>query len=626
MASVTPNYKSIKSLLKDEKFTIDDYQREYKWGKSNIVELLDDLETKFMADYHPNHQTQEVSNYSSYFLGSIIVSKRDGKNYLVDGQQRTTSLTLLLIFLYHKLKEKNSSVTSTVETLIYSDDYGQPSFNLDIEERLPVLEGLFKNKDIDTENLDESLQNMVERYKDIESEFSDELLLAVEHFTYWLIGKVGVIEISTDNDEYAYTIFETMNDRGKPLSPVDMLKAYLLANIISTKDRHNANTSWKETIQTLLNFDPRRDTDIDSVFIKSWIRAQYGKDTRERKANSNDKDWENIGNAFHRWIRDNKKDVGLVSSDDYKAFMTETFPFYSKAYSMILEASKQLTPGLESIFYNAINDFTLQQTILLAPLTRNDDQEMRRKKMQVVATYLDIFVVRRVINYIRVNYSSIQYTMVQLIKEIRHKSLEELVDILTERLNHDDITFENAKGGERKGLNDLRYNMFSKRYIHYILARMTSWIEIESGMQSNFMAYVNRTKESAKNPFEVEHLVPDNYNGWSDIFANEDTFNSFRNSFAALVLLPKSKNASYNDTPYGKKVDHYLKENLLAASLSTSIYENNTRFNKFRTEQDLNFKAYKVFTPIELAERQLLYKNIVEKLWGVDRLKQEAGI
>ena len=93
MASVTPNYKSIKSLLKDEKFTIDDYQREYKWGKSNIVELLDDLETKFMADYHPNHQTQEVSNYSSYFLGSIIVSKRDGKNYLVDGQQRTTSLT-----------------------------------------------------------------------------------------------------------------------------------------------------------------------------------------------------------------------------------------------------------------------------------------------------------------------------------------------------------------------------------------------------------------------------------------------------------------------------------------------------------------------------------------------------
>lgn len=626
MANVTPNYKSIKDLLKDEKFTIDDYQREYKWEKNNIVELLDDLENKFMAEYDPEHETKAVSNYNSYFLGSIIVSKRDGRNFLVDGQQRTTSLTLLLIFLYHKLKERESGVATTIESLIYSDDFGSKSFNLDIEERLPVLEALFNQQEIDTEELDESLQNMVERYRDIETEFSDGLSEALEHFTYWLIGKVGVIEISTDSDEYAYTIFETMNDRGKPLSPVDMLKAHLLSSINVTEDRQVANSKWKEQVQQLLNLDARRDTDIDSIFIKSWIRAQYGRDTRERKANAKDKDWENIGNAFHRWIRDNKKYVGLTSSGAYKAFMVEDFPFYSKVYSTILQATKQLTPGLESIYYNAVNDFTLQQTILLAPLTTEDDQEMRRKKMQVVATYLDIYIVRRTLNYIRVNYSTVQYTMVQLIKEIRHKSLVELVEILTQRLNEDDATFNSAKNGERKGLDDLRYNLFSKRYIHYMLARMTTWIEQESGMTPNFMAYVNRLPESKKNPYEIEHLTPDNYSAWEDVFQDENSFNDFRHNFGGLVLLPKSKNASYNDLPYLKKVEHYPKENLLTASLNDATYKNNTRFNRFIAEKELNFKAYENFTPAQLAERKLLYRQMVENLWGVDRLREEAGI
>ncbi len=626
MANVTPNYKSIKGLLKDEKFTIDDYQREYKWEKNNIVELLDDLENKFMSEYDPEHETKAVSNYNSYFLGSIIVSKRDGRNFLVDGQQRTTSLTLLLIFLYHKLKERGSGVATTIESLIYSDDFGSKSFNLDIEERLPVLEALFGQQEIDTDELNESLQNMVERYRDIETEFSDELLEALEHFTYWLIGKVGVIEISTDSDAYAYTIFETMNDRGKPLSPVDMLKAHLLSSINDTEDRHNANSRWKEEVQTLLNLDARRDTDIDSVFIKSWIRAQYGRDTRERKANAKDKDWENIGNAFHRWIRDNKKYVGLTSSSAYKVFMVEDFPFYAKAYSTILQATKQLTPGLESIYYNAVNDFTLQQTILLAPLTKEDDQEMRRRKIQVVATYLDIYIVRRTLNYIRVNYSTVQYTMVQLIKEIRHKSLPQLVEILTHRLNEDDATFDSAKNGERKGLDDLRYNLFSKRYIHYMLARMTTWIEQESGMNPNFMAYVNRLPESKKNPYEVEHLTPDHFAAWQDVFQDENSFNDFRHNFAGLVLLPKSKNASYNDLPYAKKVPHYLKENLLAASLNEAIYKNNTRFNRFMSEQGLGFKAYENFTPIELAKRKKLYRQMVETLWGADRLQEVAGL
>ena len=69
------------------------------------------------------------------------------------------------------------------------------------------------------------------------------------HFTYWLLTRVGLIEISTDNDSYAYAIFETMNDRGKPLSPVDMLKAYLLAPSRRGAGRATqVNQIWKQQV------------------------------------------------------------------------------------------------------------------------------------------------------------------------------------------------------------------------------------------------------------------------------------------------------------------------------------------------------------------------------------------
>lgn len=197
MPTVTPTYKTIQDLLKDEKFSIDDYQREYKWDKKQIEELISDLTSKFLAHYQPGHETKAVSSYDNYFLGSIIVSKRDGVNYLIDGQQRTTSLTLLLIYLYHRLKAIESKAVGKVESLIFSDGFGELSFNLKIPERTPVLKALFEKTEFNTEHQHESLVNMVQRYRDIEAaldvdpEEPEPMDDAIEHFSYWLMGKVG---------------------------------------------------------------------------------------------------------------------------------------------------------------------------------------------------------------------------------------------------------------------------------------------------------------------------------------------------------------------------------------------------------------------------------------------------
>ena len=89
MSRINPDYRTIIELLQSRSFSIDDYQREYKWDTQNIDELLSDLLNAFERDYSEGDLPNRVPNYGEYFLGSIIVSKRDGKNFLVDGQQLT---------------------------------------------------------------------------------------------------------------------------------------------------------------------------------------------------------------------------------------------------------------------------------------------------------------------------------------------------------------------------------------------------------------------------------------------------------------------------------------------------------------------------------------------------------
>lgn len=618
MSTITPHYRTVKELLQSQSFSIDEYQREYKWEEKNITELISDLQEKFLSCYQPGDSTQKVSNYESYFLGSIIVSKRNGKSYLIDGQQRVTSLTLLLIYLYRTAKDLNLGLDGQLAPLIFSDNFGQPSFNLDIQERLPVIEALFKGIEFTPDGKEESIQTMYARYQDIEKQdLAEELGDSLPHFIYWLMNKVGLIEIATDNDNYAYAIFETMNDRGKPLSPVDMLKAYLLAPITDTDKRRSSNQLWKQQVLSLISWGGEHEAERDATCIKAWLRAQYAETIRERKAGATDKDWELIGSAFHRWARDNSGRLGWDKEEKNLILINRDFPFFAKAFETILHASKNYTPGLESIFYNAHNEFTWQNTVLLAPLVPSDDDLTVKAKLQATATYLDIWLMRRVVNYIRVGYSATNYAMWLLSKEIRQKPLAELKTILANRLNADEVDFSGHQAKGREGINDLRLNQFSRRYIYHILARMTAYVDVGAGRPDLFDKYVNR---ESKNSLDIEHIWADNYSVYRDQFDSSEEFQRWRNHIAGLLLLPADVNRSYQDKPYEEKVQHYAKQNLLAASLNAASYEHQPQFTNFIQTKNLVFKPYQSLGKTEQLERRQLIEQLVNQIWSVDRL------
>ena len=295
---------------------------------------------KFLESHEEGNERSAVADYGHYFLGSIIISDKDGQKFIIDGQQRLTTLTLILIFLHHQLDDAEQK--GQIADLVFSQKYGKRSFNLDVDERADCMEALYKDEEFVNANGPESVTNILARYDDIEDLFPDELNgSALPYFVDWLVENVHLVEITAYSDSDAYTIFETMNDRGLSLTPADMLKGYLLANITDTSKRTHASGIWKERVQALVEVG--KDEDADA--IKSWLRSQYAGSIRERKRGAVPQDFDLIGTEFHRWVRDHEARLGLTASADFARFIEREFSYYGRWYERLRLAAETRTPG-----------------------------------------------------------------------------------------------------------------------------------------------------------------------------------------------------------------------------------------------------------------------------------------
>lgn len=616
MRRIEGHARSVRDVLSGKRYEIDYYQREYRWQRKQVAELLEDLTDQFLIHYQAGHDRRAVATYGHYFLGSIILSQRESHVFIVDGQQRLTTLTLLLILLH--LRQAHRADRVKLEDLIYVEKYGERSFNIAVPERAAAIEALFKGQTPDTTAASESVQTIVARFDDLgdlltEADVDDG---ALPFFCDWLIDNVHLVEISAATDEDAYTIFETMNDRGLSLSPLDMLKGYLLANITDVDKRNLAATVWREQMGSLRKLGKEEDADA----VKAWLRGRHAQTVRERKRGSENVDFEKIGTEFHRWVGDHEGVLGLGDSAGCFAFTHDEMPFYLRHYERLRRAAERPMPGLEAVYHVACFNFALQYPMLLAALDRSDSATVIDQKVRIVATYLDILLARRAVNYLSLTFSALNYTLFGVIKQLRGKSPTQLATLLAENLASQACDFDGAKDGERKGLEQFSLNQWSKRYIKVLLARMTSWVEHQAGQRTSVADYL----VEGQGRFEVEHIWADKPRRHSDEFESPADFAEYRNRFGGLLLLPKSFNASYGDLPYEKKLPHYLSQNLLARSLHPQCYERNPGFVRFVAESDLPFVPHTEFHKADLEQRGRLYRLLADRIWSPDQLLREV--
>src|SRR3990167_9097387 len=516
MKKIIGKEKPVSDLLANKKYTIHYYQREYRWGKKQIEELIDDLTGEFLEFYEAGHSRDMVQNYGHYYLGSIVLSSGENQNAIIDGQQRLTSLTLLLIYLNNLQKELKDKVA--IDNLIFSERYGQKSFNIYVEEREECLNALYTGKDFDPDDQPESVKAIYERYNDISEIFPEDLTKgdALPFFIDWLIYNVDLVEISAYAEQDAHKIFVSMNDRGLSLTPTEMLKGFLLSEIKSDKNRSEANEIWKRQILELTAIDAKEDDD----FFKNWLRAQYADTIRATHAGASNEDFDIIGTTFHKWVRDNIPKIELADTTYYERFVMVYLPKYVAIYKLLKEYSLEFSADLECVFYNAERNFTLQYQVILSAIAPSDDNEIVKQKIQIVSRYIDQYIARRSFNFKTLGYNAVKNAMFVVSKKIRRKTVQELRDILQKELQKMDF--------DLNGIDDFYLNQFTMKNMRHVLARMTYFIENSSGLNTKFDDYVNR---EVKNPYDIEHVWADHYERFQDQFQTEREFQSARNRF-----------------------------------------------------------------------------------------------
>jgi uncharacterized protein with ParB-like and HNH nuclease domain len=598
---------SIKELLKDQKFYIDYFQREYRWQEKHIKILVEDLTNTFLKSYSNDDKRSAISSYQNYYLGPVVFSENphDGKKSIIDGQQRITSITLLLIYLNHLQKSCDQKVS--ISELIFSERYGEKSFNMTDEMREPCLKALFEEGSYDLiDNDDETVSNMIDRYENITNCFPDELTQkALPYFIDWFVENVVIVEITAYSDENAYTIFETMNDRGLNLTPTEMLKGYVLSKITNSKQRIEINDIWKNEVKKLHVLDET----ADQAFFQAWFRGKYAISIRPGKAGSENQDFELIGSKFHSWFKDNhKKLFKLKTSDEFYEYFKYHFPFFVKCYLKSWFAQNnfdKLLPHLNYIKHFGIAE-SLQDPMLLSSINYGDDDNIVAKKLDYTARYIETFTVRRAVNYKKFGQTSIKYTMFNIIKILRNNDLTVLVENLTNEIKKIEQDWD--------AVTDFGLHGQNRKFVKHLLSRISAHIDTLVGKTLHYESYHHPKGKQ----YEIEHIWSDKFEEHKDEFEQETDFNNWRNLIGGLVLLPNGTNQSFGSDKYEDKIDHYLKENTYVQSLHPIYYERNPNFLKSEVISALEFKPHHNFKKQNIKERSLLVKRICEQLWSPD--------
>lgn len=612
---------TLRTILSGRKYTIDYFQREYRWGRKQIEQMLADFQNTFEEFYKPDdHDTpEEVMDYGFYYMGCIICTGGSIKK-LIDGQQRLTSLTLLIIYLNNLQKEtvEDEDLIVPLDDMIFSKAFGKKSFNIDVEDRKPCMQALLQ-KDQTYLHMSESVQNMLDRYQDIEDLFPDELKgEALPYFINWLIEKVLLLEIDTPSEDEAHTIFLTMNDRGLSLNSAEMMKAFVIQHV-AEEDRIKVNQEWQSNISRIKNASPYDTSGMvntqDVEFVSIWLRAKYANRMRDTKRGAKDEDYELLGDKFHAWVSNNARTVmGLAKPNDYKNFVLTEMTRVTDVYLRMMDYGSKFTTGYEEVFYNANRDLTYQTMLAIAAIKNDDTDDIVQKKIRMTAKFVDDFATIRILNFKKANWNTNKYQLFHVMQDIRNADCKTIGMVYVRALRRMGMSVE--------GITRFGLNQFSKRYMLHILARFTSYVNVLMGNPSHFEEYVDRKRQG--NTYDIEHILPDKYEDYKDGFADLEDFESTRNLIGNLILLTRDKNRSYQAMKYSEKVQKYAGDNILAQALSSTAYSKNPSFLSTVVAK-YGFRDIPDFDRQSIVDRAEIYLKMASDIWNPNDIKNIAG-
>lgn len=280
MSKLIVDQKTIKDLFSERKsdFLIPDYQRPYAWDERECQTLWDDIFTFAFPD---NDSSKFDSDSEEYFLGPIVTFKNSSnKLEVIDGQQRLTTLMLLLRAFYDKfgfMKDPHAIKTKEmIEKCIWkTDEFGNPNtsaLKIDSEVASDDDKQEFLNI-LRTGNTTESNKSRyASNYRFFQSKIADFLNQYPSYFSFFpirILNNCILLPIEAESQDTALRIFSTLNDRGKPLSDADIFKAQFYKLFTALNKKNEFIAKWKD-LEALCEevFHPIYGTPMDELFTR----------------------------------------------------------------------------------------------------------------------------------------------------------------------------------------------------------------------------------------------------------------------------------------------------------------------------------------------------------------------
>lgn len=293
--SFTPSYTQIRNLLNENAvFIVPRYQRNYVWNEDEWKNLLEDL----LLVVSKNEEDPE--HLVKHFIGSFIFEKRSTNWDIVDGQQRLSTISILMACISKKLRilgDDNSSDAFS-KYFFYTGDDNEKLTRIDNgSEFYKVFMAKYFNSGVETQNVSQLItgENIKIAKKDSNfrscvTYFDEKLDIQIcsmthenkKNFLYHLrdaILNLDVIQIVANNKNDGYVIFQVLNSRGKPLETFELLKNYIFTYIKIVDGSDTASVIWDE-ILSYTEMDNVSNASIDK-FMTNYITHRFGKTSKK---------------------------------------------------------------------------------------------------------------------------------------------------------------------------------------------------------------------------------------------------------------------------------------------------------------------------------------------------------
>lgn len=452
----------------DKNFIIPIYQRNYDWKKEQCKQLFDDLENLIKKDLN------------SHFFGSIVCKPEDMERIIIiDGQQRITTISLLLLAIYNNIKNRNILVEGALDDKIINEylinKYSPQDKKIKlkpIKKDQEAFEKLFEN------NFNEFVKesNLTQNYEYLYKRVEDSRYSVNE--IYNAIKKLMIVVIQLHSNDNPQLIFESMNSTGLDLTEADKIRNYILMDK-QYNEQEKFYTNYWNKIENNVGYDT-------TSFIRDYLTIKMQKVP-----------------TFSKIYKTFKEDYILKNNFDIEMILEEMLA-YSKVYSEVCKANSD-NDNINS-YLNTFNylRYSLLYPYLMQLLNHYKEEKINKDQLEVCLKTIETYILRRIIcgkatNALSKGFCNLDKEIVTILEKRKYKMdmySEVMKYVMINKKGHLVFPSDEDFSKSFKEFHLYETQMFTK---NYVLEKLENYPHKEKIVSLN---------KIESNDFSIEHIMP----------------------------------------------------------------------------------------------------------------------